>query len=315
MKRRCLLRLFVASAGSCVATPLARLAAAEPVVSTTGGRLRGFIAGNGTLGFKGIRYGADTSARRFLPPVAPASWPGIRDAVEFGAVAPQPGMRGRAMSEDCLFLNVWTPGLRDGRAPGHGLVPRRRLHQRLGQRAESDGARLAGAATSWWSPSTTASTPSAISICRARRPNFADSGNVGLLDFVLALRVGPRQHRRVRRRPGKCHDLRPVGRRREVRDADGHARRARAVPSRHHDERAADHRRAASPRRPRTHGSARSPGGGAEIGPARSALVPMDQLVGRQPSRRPILGRSRRPVAAARSRSIPMRRRCRPRSR
>jgi len=58
--------------------------------------------------------GADTAARRFLPPVPPAPWAGVRDALELRPVAPQPGYRGRPMSEDCLHLNVWTPALRDG---------------------------------------------------------------------------------------------------------------------------------------------------------------------------------------------------------
>ena len=53
---------------------------------------------------------------------------------------------------------------------------------------EADGARLAVAATSWWSPSTTASTPSAISTWpELAGAEFADSGNAGMLDLVLAL--------------------------------------------------------------------------------------------------------------------------------
>jgi len=58
--------------------------------------------------FRGIRYGADTGARRFMPPVAPAAWRGIADATAFGAASVQPGSEPN-QSEDCLFLNVTAP--------------------------------------------------------------------------------------------------------------------------------------------------------------------------------------------------------------
>ena len=54
--------------------------------------------------FRGIRYGR---AERFRAPVAVAAPGQIIPAAEFGPIAPQ---RGSAVqSEDCLFLNVWTP--------------------------------------------------------------------------------------------------------------------------------------------------------------------------------------------------------------
>lgn len=78
-----------------------------------GGRIAGTRA-EGVHVFRGIPYGADTTTRRFLPALREPAWRGIRDAIAYGAPAPQNGVEGPG-SEDCLFLNVWTPALRDGR--------------------------------------------------------------------------------------------------------------------------------------------------------------------------------------------------------
>src|SRR5690606_5339489 len=74
-------------------------------------RVRGATM-NGVHVFKGVRYGADTAPRRFQAPVAPRRWSGVRDALAYGPACPQRG-DDEAQSEDCLFLNIWTRGLRD----------------------------------------------------------------------------------------------------------------------------------------------------------------------------------------------------------
>lgn len=101
--------------------------ASAPVATTTSGKVRGFVQ-DGVNVFKGISYGDDTAKHRFTPPVKPVAWTGVRDALAFGPQAPQPihARNGRSAfspldedhpinSEDCLHLNVWTAGLRDGR--------------------------------------------------------------------------------------------------------------------------------------------------------------------------------------------------------
>ena len=97
------------------------------VVETTYGKVQG-IATAGIKEFKGIPYGAPTSGKnRFMPPKKPASWTGIRECFAHGQCCPQTlsnlkseyGMmiqwdqHSGGMGEDCLVLNVWTPGVND----------------------------------------------------------------------------------------------------------------------------------------------------------------------------------------------------------
>lgn len=91
----------------------AQEATSGATVETTAGRVRGAMRA-GVHVFKGVRYGAPTGGRnRFMPPMAPAPWAGVRDALAYGAAAPQSRSH-PVTSEDCLFLNVWTRGLGDG---------------------------------------------------------------------------------------------------------------------------------------------------------------------------------------------------------
>ncbi len=99
------------------------------VAATRAGRVAGYIR-RGIFTFKGIPY-ADTCAgsNRFMPPIKPKSWEGVRSSRQYGYVAPQGPRAGWAndeeafmfawddgvQSEDCLRVNVWTPGVGDGK--------------------------------------------------------------------------------------------------------------------------------------------------------------------------------------------------------
>jgi len=112
--RRRFLQQATGAAAAALAPP-ALFAAPSPAASharVRGGRVAGTHEG-GLHVFRGLRYGAGTGPRRFLPPAREAAWRGVRDASTFGASAPQRGGDGPG-DEDCLFLNLWTPGLRDG---------------------------------------------------------------------------------------------------------------------------------------------------------------------------------------------------------
>ncbi len=119
-------RRFLAQATLCstalLASPLlpmqTRAGTRASTATTRSGRIAG-LNGDGVHVFRGIPYGADTAPRRFQRALREAPWTGVRDATRFGASAPQRGdADGQPVSEDCLFLNVCTPGLRDdGRRP------------------------------------------------------------------------------------------------------------------------------------------------------------------------------------------------------
>jgi len=84
----------------------------SPIARVHGGRVAGQTAQDIHV-FRGIPYGADTAPRRFQRALPPLPWRGVREALSYGPSAPQASGDGPG-SEDCLYLNVWTPALRDG---------------------------------------------------------------------------------------------------------------------------------------------------------------------------------------------------------
>ena len=105
----------------------------DAVVETAAGKVRG-VRTDGAYGFMGVPYGAPTTGSgRFLPPKPPAPWGGVREPWSARLIAPQinpkvppppPGSlfsiiteSGAIESEDCLNLCLWTPGLDGAKRP------------------------------------------------------------------------------------------------------------------------------------------------------------------------------------------------------
>ena len=133
--------------------------------------------------FRGIRYG---TAERFRAPVAA---PFSRGASAFGPSSPQRGDRYRPASEDCLYLNIWTPDAHP-RARRPVMVYIHGGAYSTGSAADPllDGGRLA--ARGDVVVVTLQHRLNAFGYLSLARldPRFPDSGNAGQLDLILALR-------------------------------------------------------------------------------------------------------------------------------
>ncbi len=202
--RRTLLRNIALGAGAVAcgsSIGLSLPAAGEPVASTTTGKVRGYVD-RGILAFKGIPYGADTAVRRFMAPVPPAAWTGIRDAFEFGPRAPQPAGRGvgslrqgfyqppeqGSVGEDCLHLNVWTPALRDhGKRPVMVYIHGGAYSGGSANNALYDGVNLCRRGDVVFVTLNHRLNLFGFLYLADLAPGFDDSGNAGMLDLVLAL--------------------------------------------------------------------------------------------------------------------------------
>jgi para-nitrobenzyl esterase len=172
------------------------LADNEPVVSAPAGKLRGAVSGELNV-FKGIPYAKPpTGEARWKPPVSLPPWQGVRDARQFGTACIQPKPRAESiyadepprMSEDCLFLNIWSPRNAQ-KAPVFVWIHGGALTSGASSLAMYDGGKLAGRGVVFVSinyrlgilgylahPQLSAESPDKI------------SGNYGLLDQIEALR-------------------------------------------------------------------------------------------------------------------------------
>lgn len=193
--RRSFLRASAFVAGGAVASSLitmpsfARVLSSEsPIASTRFGKVRGYTDNNIHV-FKGIRYGADTTTRRFMPPAPPEPWPEVREAFTYGPSSPQTSRAPDKFSEDCLFLNVWTPALRDGRKrPVMFYIHGGAYSNGSGSSPLYDGVHLCRRGdVVVVTVNHRLNAFGYLYLARFGGPEFADSGNAGQLDLILAL--------------------------------------------------------------------------------------------------------------------------------
>ena len=205
------------------------------------GRIRGKLV-DGVNTFLGVPYGAPTGGgRRFLAPQREAPWTGVRDAFEWGPIAPQSGRpRGarqlefwstlrpastQGESEDCLYLNVWTRGLADrGKRPVMVWLHGGGYDQGSGGSTGYSGEDLARdhdvVAVSINHRLHVGSAPLPGRDPRRRVRGIGQSRTAG---HRRGPRLGARPRRGVRRRSGARDDLWTVGRRRQGDVPAGHA--------------------------------------------------------------------------------------------
>jgi para-nitrobenzyl esterase len=179
--------------------------AAAPIVEIASGKLRGALNA-GIYSFKGVPYGASTAGRnRFMSPAPPPPWAGVRDALAYTGRAWQLPNRPKRRpvletllgpadttpeSEDCLTLNLWTPGLGEGAGrPVMVWLHGGAFAYGSGNRAVTDGANLARRGdVVVVSVNHRLNIFGFLHLADLAGPAWAHSGNAGMLDLVTALR-------------------------------------------------------------------------------------------------------------------------------
>jgi para-nitrobenzyl esterase len=190
-----LLLAGVRAGGEWVLAAETSTAASSPefvTATTSAGRVRGKVD-QGINIFKGIPYGGTTEGKnRFMPPTPPTPWTDTRDALDWGSSAPQtvPPTTSRqgTESEDCLVLNVFTPGLDSAKRPVMVWLHGGGWANGSGSTPITDGTNLARTGdVVLVSINHRLNVFGYTALGHSAGSDFAASGVVGLLDVVAAL--------------------------------------------------------------------------------------------------------------------------------
>ena len=176
-----------------------------PEVETSCGKIRGTII-EGVSVFKAIPYASPPTGRyRFLPPREAEPWPQIRDATAYAGRSPQAGLRAATRpeletfsgtpdaspdSEDCLTLHVWTPSVTDGEKRPVMVW----LHGGAFSYGSANSERLRGSRLAKRGDVVVVTVNHRLNILghldlsEVGGTDYAQSGNVGVLDLIAALK-------------------------------------------------------------------------------------------------------------------------------
>jgi para-nitrobenzyl esterase len=164
-------------------------------VNTTCGQLRGSNE-DGLAVFRGVPYASPpVGDLRWMPPAPPAPWSGVRDALAFASAAPQeksallpPLMTvEQTESEDCLYLNVWTPAADCAARPVMFWIHGGGFYLGAGSQALYDGRHLAARDVVVVTINYRMGAFGFVHLAGPTNGRIPATGNEGLLDQVAAL--------------------------------------------------------------------------------------------------------------------------------
>jgi para-nitrobenzyl esterase len=180
----------------CAVLALAGAGCGTNLVATTNlGKVQGQSSSNGVLVFKGIPFAAPPVGNlRFMPPQPAKPWSGTRHALTFGKAEAQPpdaltGTPQQAQSENCLTLNVWTPGLDNTKRPVMVWIHGGGFTNGSGSDSIYDGANLSKRGDTVIVTINYRLGPFGfLYLGNIAGPQYAQSGNLGLLDQLAAIK-------------------------------------------------------------------------------------------------------------------------------
>ncbi|MDE2450442.1 MAG: carboxylesterase family protein [Gammaproteobacteria bacterium] len=172
---------------------------ASPVIITNDGPIRGSVA-QGVASYLGIPYAKPpVGALRWRAPQPPDAWRDVRNTVQFGPSCyqdpPAPiGPYGPEflislpMSEDCLYLNVWTPVGRTEQLPVYVFIPGGAFLSGSGSVPIYDGTNLAAKGVVVVTMNYRLGVFGFLALPElASESDIGSSGNYGLEDVIAAL--------------------------------------------------------------------------------------------------------------------------------